>query len=129
MGSALGASGIGKSARGTVKGDNMPEKYNSLYELMSAWGGGAFTTIMGAMVGRAMWHGNEARKGRRKFFGMELFWEIPVAFGMAFIGEGVAAYLNVGQAASTGLIAGLAYLGPRGMEALLHKWFNKKLAS
>jgi hypothetical protein len=28
-----------------------------------------------------------------------------------------------------GSIAGLAYLGPRGMKALLHKWSNEKLAN
>lgn len=63
--------------------------------LLNAWGGGALFTIVGAMMGRAMWHSNEARKGRRKFIGIELLWEIPVAFGMAFIGEGISSYLNV----------------------------------
>ncbi len=105
----------------------MSDKYNSLYELLNAWGGGALSTIVGAMVGRAMWHTNEARKGRRKFLGLELLWEVPVALGMAFIGEGIASYLNVGQPATTGLIAGLAYLGPRGTEVLFQKWFSRRV--
>ena len=65
---------------------------------------------------------------RRKFFGIELFWELPVALGMAVIGESAAAYANLGQPASTGLIALLAYLGPRGVEALFHKWFDRRMA-
>lgn len=99
----------------------------------SAWAlgtlsAGAFTTIIASLFGRFMWHGNEARKGRRKFFGIELFWELPVALGMAVIGESAAAYADLGQPASTGLIALLAYLGPRGVEALFHKWFDRRMA-
>ncbi|MCA2372189.1 phage holin family protein [Agrobacterium genomosp. 3 str. CIP 111-78] len=107
----------------------MPEKYTSLYEVLSTWFGGAFATLFVAFLGRAMWHGNEARKGRRRFFGPELIWEIPVAFGMAFIGEGVASYFGVPQPASTGLIAVLSYLGPRGTEVLLQKWVSRKSAT
>jgi hypothetical protein len=104
------------------------DKFNSFNEMLTAWGGGAFTTIIGALAGRFMWHGNEARKGNRKFFGRELLWEFPVAVGMALIGEGVASYLGMSQPASTGLIAALAYLGPRGTEVLFQRWFSKKVA-
>jgi hypothetical protein len=107
----------------------MPEKYTSLIELMNAWLGGAATTVIAATLGRAMWHGNEARKGHRKFLGLELLWEFPVALGMALVGESVASYLNVGPTTSTGLIAALAYLGPRGMEVLVQKWVARKIAS
>lgn len=106
----------------------MSEKYTSLVELLNAWMGGAATTIIAAMLGRAMWHGNEARKGNRKFFGIELLWEFPVALGMALVGESIASHLAMGQPVSTGLIAALAYLGPRGTEVLLQKWFTRKIA-
>lgn len=105
----------------------MADKYSSLTDLFNAWVGGAGTTMIGALLGRAMWHGNEARKGRRRFFGPELIWELPIAVGMALIGEGAAAWLNINQPASTGLIAALAYLGPRGAEVLFLKWFGKKV--
>lgn len=121
-------SGTGTNAPAMEKGADMPEKYTSFIELMNAWVGGAFTTIIASLLGRFMWHGNEARKGRRKFFGIELFWELPVALGMAVIGESAAAYADLGQPASTGLIALLAYLGPRGVEALFHKWFDRRMA-
>lgn len=106
----------------------MQDKYTSLIDALNALMGGAATTLIAALVGRAMWHGNEARKGRRKFFGFELLWEFPVAIGMALIGESFAAYLDIGQPASTGLIAALAYLGPRGTEVLLQKWMARKAA-
>ncbi|CUX09469.1 conserved hypothetical protein [Agrobacterium tomkonis CFBP 6623] len=106
----------------------MPEKYTSFIELVNAWLGGAFTTLFAAVLGRAMWHGNEARKGRRKFFGIELFWELPVAIGMAVIGESAASYFSFGQTISTGLIALLAYLGPRGVEAIILKWVDRRMA-
>ncbi|MGP4725537.1 phage holin family protein [Agrobacterium deltaense] len=54
---------------------------------------------------------------------------MPVAFGTAFIGEGVASYFGVPQPASTGLIAVLSYLGPRGTEAILCKWVSRKMAA
>ena len=38
---------------------------------------------------------------------------------MAIISEGFAAYFGLSQPVSTGLIAALAYLGPRGAEVLL----------
>lgn len=84
--------------------------------------GGAITTLAGAIAGRLMWHSVEVRSGRRRFFGPELLWEAPVAVGMAIIGEGLAGYLGLLQPVSTALIALLAYMGPRGAEALLQRW-------
>ena len=45
---------------------------------------------------------------------------------MAIIGEGIASYLGLGQPVSTGLVATLAYLGPRGAETLLSAWLGRK---
>ena len=72
-----------------------------------------------------MWHSSEVRKGARRFFGPELLWEIPVAVGMAIIGEAIASYMQVGQPMSTGIVALAAYIGPRGAEAILSKWISK----
>ena len=94
-------------------------------ELLSVWFGGAGTTLIGAAMGRAMLHISEARKAKRRFLGPELVWELPIAVGMAIIGEGLATYMSLGHLASTGLVAALAYLGPRGAEVLFMKWFGK----
>ncbi|MQV97201.1 hypothetical protein GHK46_07185 [Sinorhizobium medicae] len=78
--------------------------------------------MIGALVGRLMWHTNEVRKMRRKFFGKELLWEMPIAVGMAFIGAALASWLALEQPMATGLIA-LAYRGARGSEVLFMRWF------
>ena len=44
----------------------MSDKYQSFAEMLNAWGGGAGTTLFGALIGRAMWHVSEARKVRSK---------------------------------------------------------------
>ncbi|QRY68211.1 phage holin family protein [Ensifer sp. PDNC004] len=106
----------------------MPEKYTSLIELLNATLGGAATTVIAVLAGRLMWHTNEVRKMRRKFFGKELLWEMPIAVGMAFIGEGLANWLALGQPMATGMIAALAYLGPRGSEVLFMRWFGQRLS-
>lgn len=98
----------------------------SFIELMDRLFGGAVTTLIGAFTGRLMWHSGEVRLGKRKFFGKELLWEIPVAVGMALIGEAAASYMGLGQPVSTGLVATLAYLGPRGAESVLAIWLGRK---
>jgi len=72
------------------------ETLNSLF-------GGTVTTLIGAFTGRLMYHSGEVKLGRRRFFGKELLWEIPVAIGMAIIGEAVASHLDLGQPVRRGL--------------------------
>ena len=88
--------------------------------------GGAATTIIGAMMGRLMWHTSEVKKQNRRFFGKELLWELPVAFGMGVFGEGAADYFQLSDTAGVALIVALAYLGPRGIEVLFTRWFEPK---
>lgn len=102
----------------------MPE--NSFIEMINNLFGGAITTLIGALVGRLMWHSGEVKLGKRKFFGRELLWEIPVAVGMAMIGDAAATYIGLTQPVSTGFVATLAYLGPRGAETLIATWLGKK---
>jgi hypothetical protein len=105
----------------------MNEK-TTLIDLLNQIFGGAGTTMIGAIAGRLMWHTNEARKLRRRFFGPELLWEMPIAVGMAIIGEAAAAWLGFDQPVRTGVVAALAYLGPRGAEVLFMRWFGRDRA-
>jgi hypothetical protein len=98
----------------------------SLLEMLNSVFGGALTTLIGAFTGRLMYHSGEVKLGKRRFFGKELLWEIPVAVGMALIGEAAASYMGLTQPVSTGFIATLAYLGPRGAEALLAAWLGRR---
>lgn len=105
----------------------MPEKYQSLAEMLNAWIGGGLTTIVAAITGRLMWHATEVRRSRRKFFGKELAWELPLAAGMAIIGEGVAIWIEAGPLLRPTIVGSLAYLGPRGTEVLFARWFGAKI--
>ncbi|CAN7506227.1 phage holin family protein [Pararhizobium sp. LjRoot238] len=105
----------------------MPEKYQSLAEMLNAWIGGGLTTIVAAVMGRLMWHTTEVRRShRKKFFGKELAWEFPLAAGMAIIGEGVAIWVDAGPLLRPTIVGSLAYLGPRGSEVLFLRWFGAK---
>ena len=98
----------------------------SFLETLNGLFGGTLTTLIGAFTGRLMWHSGEVKLGNRRFFGKELLWEIPVAVGMALIGEAAARYIGLSQPVSTGFVATLAYLGPRGAEAMLAAWLCRK---
>ena len=98
----------------------------SLLEMLNSVFGGALATLIGAFTGRLMYHSGEVKLGKRRFFGKELLWEIPVAVGMALIGEAAASYMGLTQPVSTGFIATLAYLGPRGAEAVLAAWLGRR---
>ena len=98
----------------------------SFIEMINNLFGGAVTTLIGAFTGRLMYHSGEVKLGKRRFFGKELLWEIPVAVGMALIGDAAASYMGLTQPVSTGFVATLAYLGPRGAETLLAAWLGKK---
>lgn len=99
----------------------------TIVTVLDGWFGGAATTIVGALLGRAMYHAGQARKGKRRLFGRELLWELPVAIGMAIIGEAIAQYFHLEHPVSTGIVATLAYFGPKGTEALFLKWFAKNV--
>ncbi len=98
---------------------------NGLIGLLDQLTGGTITLVIGGLMGRLMWHVGEVRQGKRRFFGKEILWEIPVAVGMAMVGEAVASYFGLGQPINTGLVAVLAYLGPRGLESLFASWLNR----
>jgi len=89
--------------------------------------GGAGTALVSAAVGRLMWHAGEARAGRRPAFGLFLVWEVPMAIGMALIGDGAGEYLDLTDSQTVALIAVLSYLGPRGICAGVERWWvNRK---
>lgn len=105
----------------------MQEEAKGIVDAINATFGGAVASLIAAAVGRLMYHTGEVKAKRRSFFGRELIWEVPVAVGMAFVGEGVASYMAFEQPVSTATIAVLAYLGPRGAEAMLDRfWASRK---
>lgn len=104
----------------------MQEDGGGLIAALNGLFGGAATTLLAATIGRLAYHSTEVRKLRRRLFGPELLWEIPVAIGMAIVGEALSAYLGLPPTVRTGVIAVLAFLGPRGTEVLIENWITRK---
>lgn len=102
------------------------DKHQSFIEMLNDFWGGGVTTLFGALIGRFVFHANEVRALRRKPIGKEVFWELPTAVGMAIVGESLASWLGISDTARVGMIATLAYLGPRGAEVLLLRYFPPK---
>lgn len=104
--------------------DHPPEP--GLIDAVQKMIGGAATALLAAAAGRMMWHAGEVRAGRRPAFGPFLIWEIPMAVGMALIGDGAGEYLGLSGKQTTALIAILSYLGPRGICAALERWWARR---
>lgn len=104
----------------------MDPQNNGLIAAMQALWGAAATTMIAALIGRALYHGNEVRAGRRRLIGLHLLWEVPTAVGMAFVAEALASYLGLSSEATTGMVAVLSYLGPRGVRDLGDKIIKSK---
>ena len=85
--------------------------------------GAAATTLLAAGLGRLIYHGNEVRAGRRPLIGWHLVLEVPTAVGMAMVAEALAAYFGLSPQVTTGVVAALSYLGPRGAGEVVARWF------
>lgn len=83
------------------------------------WAGAA--TIGAAWLGRLAWHTQLVRLGHRRFWSLELLWELVLATALGFVADGIADYLQVQGKAATALVIVVSYLGPRGVEQLLAK--------
>lgn len=102
--------------------DTPPGLIQALHQLL----GGGLTALAAALTGRLMWHAGEVRAKRRPVLCWSLVWELPLAFGMALIGDGLGSYLGLSREVTVGLIAVLSYLGPRGAGAMLERWIASR---
>lgn len=104
----------------------MADPQGTLWDAVNSMFQGSLSTLLGAFFGRAMWHSTEVRAKRRKFFGREMAWELPILLGMWMIGVGLGDYLDLSVKATAALCSVLSYLGPRGAEALFERWIGVK---
>lgn len=104
----------------------MPDQSRGLIEALQSVLGGGLTAFLSAVAGRLMWHASEVHAKRRPVLCLSLLWELPLAFGMALIGDGLGLYLDLPRGATVGLIVVLAYLGPRGAAAVLSRWLSAR---
>lgn len=75
-------------------------------------------TIFWAVVGRLLYHTRLVQLGQRRFWSVQLLWELPVALGMGFVADGMAAWLELTGRPAVALIVSVSYLGPRLIEGL-----------
>lgn len=73
-------------------------------------------TLFWAIVGRLLYHTRLVQMGRRRFLSIQLLWELPVALGMGFVADGLAAWLSLAGRPAVALIVSASYLGPRIIE-------------
>lgn len=102
--------------------DQPPE---GLTDFLNRIVGGGGTSIIAATIGRAVYLSSRYRKSRRRI-GWEVLWELPIAFGMAMIGEALASYFALSPTVATGLVATLAYLGPVGAQDVIERIFGRR---
>ena len=105
----------------------MSDKFNTLNEAISYWFGGGASSLIVSVCARLMFHGNEARKMRRRFWGWELVYELPSAVALAMFGEAVASYLGVDSSIRPAVVGTLAFLGPRGIEVAFQRFIESRL--
>lgn len=75
--------------------------------------------VIMAYIGRLAWHASEVQRGRRRWWSAHLVWELIAAVAIGLVADGVASHLGLSGAPRTAAIVAIAYLGPRGIEALV----------
>lgn len=103
----------------------MSDPQTGLVGAIQALFGGAATTLLAAGLGRLVYHGGEVRAGRRPLFGWHLIWEVPTAVAMALVAESVSIYAGLSPQVTTGVVAVLAYLGPRGARDIVDRLLSR----
>lgn len=99
----------------------------TLIDVITSAASGMSTTLLGALMGRLMWHVNEARHNKRGYLGKELLWEIPLVVGMWMVGEAVVEYAGLNSRVADGAVVMIAYLGPRWFEVTITRIVGKKI--
>lgn len=88
--------------------------------------GSAFAFLAAAVAGRMMFHAEESRAGRRRFFSAHLAYEGFVALGMWSVSYGLAEWYGLELGPALGLTTFLAWLGPRGAMALADRYLARR---
>jgi len=90
---------------------------------------GLITGLVGlvptAALARFLYHHRLVRLGHRRFWSIDLVWEMPTAAFSAVIGGGLASYFALGLPETHAVVGACAWLGPRGMEVVLARVVEK----
>ena len=83
-------------------------------------------TLILAYIGRLLWHVGEVQRGRRRFFSTHLLWEVVTAIGVGLVADGVVEHVGLTGGPKTAAVVAIAYLGPRGLEALIARLLDNR---
>ena len=78
------------------------------------------------LIGRLAYHATQVRAGNRAFWSAALLLELPIAILCGAAGGALGLYLGLSVFVAFGLCSGLAFLGPRGIEVWLLRWWESK---
>lgn len=93
--------------------------WHALPEWLKTFLTGVSGTFLAAWIGRMAWHVHAVQMGRRKFWSLHLLWEVPTAIMMGIAVDGLCQYFGLIEKVRLSVLVTIAYLGPRGIEALL----------
>lgn len=83
-------------------------------------------TLILAYIGRLLWHVGEVQRGRRRFFSTHLLWEVVTAIGVGLVADGIVEHVGLTGGPKTAAVVAIAYLGPRGLEALIGRLLDTR---
>jgi len=82
---------------------------------------GWIVTLFFAWVGRMAWHVKMVRDGHRRFWTMDLVWDVFFAVALGFATSFAAEYFGVTGRPALALVIVVSYLGPAYLEVLANK--------
>ncbi|HIP78377.1 MAG TPA: hypothetical protein EYH07_07935 [Kiloniellaceae bacterium] len=80
---------------------------------------------IGALVGRLAYHTMQVKAGKRRFWSIDLFWELPLALFCGSVAGAIGIYLALPPLVTFGLCSLVGYLGPRGVEVIVYRVIDR----
>ena len=91
--------------------------------------GAALALIMASVLaGRLAWHTDQVRRGRRRLWSRDLLLEGPTVAALALLTWAATDYLALSPGQASGLGVILGWLGPRGLEVLIIRFWRRQEA-
>lgn len=79
----------------------------------------------GAFLGRLAWHTVQVRAGKRRFWSLDLLWEVPLALFCGAVAGGVGVHFELHLLVIVAGCSLLGYLGPRGVEVIFYRVLDR----
>lgn len=81
--------------------------------------------MVASLAARLMYHTEQAKRGRRRFFSVKLAYELPTAVGMAIIAYGGCLLFGFTGEGAVAIVGVASYLGPYTIDIYVTRWLDK----